>query len=375
MNVETIQSLEELEALAPEWRRLPLPTPMQSPEWLIAWQRAYADSVDQELCVLAMRDAVGRLAGLAPWRIERRPMIGATLRWIGDGRASTDHHTLLCEEADRDSVVDAAADWLVTHAGETWRRMRLEAVDEDDPTMNGLERRLIEAGLDSERVSDLGSFLAPLRDEQGEATWDGYLKLLSKNRRKKLRKLRREFFESGRASIRIVTTEEERQHWWPTLVRLHAERRQSMGEQGVFDCPRFNHFHEMASRDMLAEGRLYFAVLELDGEPVAVEYAPQDDQTIYAYQGGIAASALELGAGHASLLGLVDNAINSGHVRLDLLRGDEPYKLSWGATHRGASTLHVRPRTMAGAMERWASTAYRRLRDRKSNKAMAAQDV
>ena len=297
MRVEVVTDLAGLRGVSSDWRSLPLPTPMQSPEWLVSWWEAYGqDDPRRDLVTLAICDDDGRLAGLAPWYTRRTPMAGATLRQLGDGRASTDHSTILCAAEDEPAVVTAAAGWLIETVGTAWRRVRLEAINDDDRAMSHLERLLVEAGLDTQRIADVGSFPAELTTDGAEPTWDNYLATLSKNRRKKLRRWQREMFDTGRAVVRVVSTAEELREQWPTLVRLHNERREGMGERGVFDCPRFDRFHRLASERLLTEGRLYFAVLELDGEPVAVEYTPQDERAVYAYQGGIAASALDRAA-------------------------------------------------------------------------------
>lgn len=366
MKVEAVNCPDKLARLAPDWRRLPTPSPMQSPEWLLAWWNAYGKperGVEHELCVLTVRDSEGRLVGLAPWRLEKRSLAGPTLRWLGDGRASSDHHTLLCGAEDREEMVESIADWLITHAGDTWRRVRFEAITDNDLAMHALQRRLADAQLDTEWIDDHGLYTAVLSESDEPTAWNDYLNSRSKNRRKRLRRWTRELFESGRATVRRVTTEEERQLMWPLLVRLHRERREAMGHASVFDEERFNAFHQEASAALLAASQLYFALLEFDGEPAAIEYALQDSRAVYAYQGGIANWALGHDVGHLSMLAMLHHTLDTGRTRYDLLRGDEPYKISWGAVRRQARTLHVRPRTLSGALERWAGNAYRGLRD------------
>lgn len=375
MQLEVLNTLGALRRLADEWRALALPSPMQSPAWLVSWWEAYGeDDPNCELATLTVRDGAGTLVGLAPWHTRNRPIVGPTLRFLGDGRAATDHHTLLCRSPeDEPAVVSAVAKWLVDNAGDVWRRVRFESIDADDRAMNQLQRLLDEAGLDTERVADCGSFPAVMAPGDGEATWDNYLASLSKNRRKKLRRWERDWFDTGRAVVRVAETEADRQEIWPLLVRLHRERREAMGYPGVFDEPQFNAFHTLASERLLAQGQLHLAVLELDGQPAAIDYALQDAGAFYAYQGGISLAGLELEAGHLSLMAAARTALEAGRTRLDLLRGDERYKLSWGATHRPASTLHVRPSDAAGALERWAGSAYRRWRDRGQGSVLSTQ--
>lgn len=361
MRLELIEDIASLELHSAAWSQLALPSPMQSASWLLSWWQAYGeDNKAMSLSVvLAWQD--DQLVGLAPFYVEHHPLFGKTLRWLGDGRASTDHTTLLTESAEHEpAVVIAIAGWVAEGATKRWHRLRLEAIDANDRAGNQFERLLFEAGIDTEWIDDIGSFPAPLASD-----WETYLAGFSKNRRKRLRRWEREWFDTGRVSMRIAKTEAEREAMWPELVQLHNERREGMGEQGVFDCPRFNEFHQLASARLLAEGKLYLGLLETDGVPTAIDYSPQDETTIYAYQGGISVAGLDQDAGHLCLLALVKQAIASGRSTLDLLRGDEPYKMNWRAEHLPARTLHARPRNLIGKLERWAGNTYRSLRDAK----------
>ena len=112
MNLEVLTTLGALRRLEPEWRELSLPTPMQSPSWLVSWWEAFGEEdPSYELATLAVRDADDRLVGLAPFYLRKQPIVGPTLRLLGDGRASTDHHTVLCRSPeDEPAVVRAVAD-------------------------------------------------------------------------------------------------------------------------------------------------------------------------------------------------------------------------------------------------------------------------
>ncbi len=361
MQLQLIDSLKSLRKIETAWNALPLPSPLQSPAWLVSWWEAYGEDDPQlELSVLAIWDGE-RLAGLAPFYVKNHPYLGRTLRWLGDGRASTDHSTILIASAeDEPAVVTAVADWISEGASDHWHRLRLEAIDRGDRPCEELCRLLDEKSFDTEWINDVGSFPAPLAED-----WESYLGSLSKNRRKKFRRWTREWFDTGRAEVEVVSSIEELRAMWPELVRLHNERREGMGKEGVFSCPQFDHFHQLASERLFERGQLYMALLRLDGEPMAIEYAPQDDRAVYAYQGGISTEGLDKDAGHISMIALAKHAIESGYACLDLLRGDEPYKSSWRAEQLPARTLHVRPRTFAGSLERFVGNTYRSLRDAK----------
>lgn len=369
MPLEVVDNLDRLRALTAAWRELAIPTPMQSPEWLLSWWEAFGEPDPRcELATLVVTDTDHVVVGLCAWYVRHHPILGPTLRVLGDGRAATDHSTLLCRSTeDEPGVVTAAAEWILAGSGQTWRRLRLENLDTDDRAATELFRLLEERGLDTEWVPSVDSFPitfpeSVLGEETAEARWDAYLASLSKNRRKKVRRWQRDWFDSGRATVRVAQSHADRLALWPTLIDLHGERRRAMGEQGVFDMPTFDRFHQLASEQLLDAGNLYLALLEIDGEPAAIEYALHDADCIYAYQGGISLNGLEQDAGHLSIMAMLRHALAAGKTRFDLLRGDEPYKLSWGAERRPTRTLHARPRDTVGAMERVASRAYRRLR-------------
>lgn len=374
MSLEILSTLGALRRIESEWLELELPTPMQSPAWLVSWWEAYGESDPaSELAVLAVRDSDKRLIGLAPFYCYSNTVFGTALRFLGDGRASTDHTSLLVRSPESEpQVVKAVAQWIVDHAGHAWRRLRLEAVNTDDRAMVQLERLLAEAGIDTEWIADIGSFSVDMAAHGEHPTWDNYLGTLSKNRRKRLRRWDRDYFETGRAVVRLADSEAERRQLWPELVRLHRERREAMGYTGVFDEPLFAEFHQQASRRMLERGQLVLSLLELDGRPAAIDYAVRDPEqrearALYLYQGGIAPEALEQDAGHLCSMAMIRGQLEQGLTGLDLLRGDEPYKLSWGATHRPAATLHARPRDTVGTLERWIGSTYRQWRDRRAS--------
>jgi CelD/BcsL family acetyltransferase involved in cellulose biosynthesis len=378
MQTQVIHRREELAALEAAWRELPAPSPMQGPDWLLPWWDAYGEGDPRErLTVLAFwDDSTGQLAGLAPWRV-RASWGGATLRFLADGRAATDHQSLLAASPEVEpAVVHAAARWVRQTVGKLWRRARFEGIDDDDRVMRHLTESLATAGIDVEHVPDMGSFAvdwtADCADPDG--SWEAYLATLSKSRRKRLRRFARERLDVPGTRVVVAETESQRREMWPVLERLHNERRRGMGHAGAFECPRFARFHNDASARLLAAGRLKLAMLEVDGEPLSIDYAIDDPRTgaLLVYQGGIGERGLGLDAGHLSSLFQARDAMRRGRTRFDLLRGDEPYKLGWGAVHRPASTVYLRPRSAASKVERWALTAYRGTRARAAAGVSAA---
>lgn len=328
---------------------------MQSPEWLLPWWEVYGGG-RRELCVLALRDDGGDLAGLAPWYIdcERGRRV---LRWLGDGAACSDHATLLHRPDQSLAVVDATARWMAESSAELWRHASLESVDDDDLTCREFFQRLQAQGMLISRSAAPASCFIDLPED-----WDAYLAGLSKNHRKRCRRWVRDYFDSGRVQVAAAETAAEARSAWGALMQLHGERRRSLGEAGGFEDVDFAAFHEAAIASLAAAGKLQLRILRRGREPLAAEYVLQTDDAVFAYQSGLSAAGERISAGSLSLLATIRDAIATGRRRVDLLRGEEAYKQRWGAVRRPASTLVIRRRTALGRAAAWGDAAWEAVR-------------
>jgi len=349
MQVEVITNASELIALAPAWNQLPLPSPMQSPVWLTTWWETYGGGTRQ-LSTLALYNGQ-QLVGIAPLYIDTSDK---TLRWLGDGRVCSDHQTLLVDPQLADAATTAIANWLLDNDSTVWRQFRLEAVDQDDSTLQLLVEKLTAAECPVSQREEPGSCYIDLPD-----SWAAFLSNVSKNHRKRLRRYYKDFFATGRATVLTCTTPDECLSAFDTLVRLHNDRRTALGEAGAFEDPQFLHFHRTAVERLAKSNQVRLSTLSVDGQPMAAEYVLQDSETQFAYQGGLSAAGEEISAGGLSMLWQVKQAIEAGHKRLDLLRGVEKYKFSWDAKHRPAATFVVRQPTRTARVAALCETAWR----------------
>jgi CelD/BcsL family acetyltransferase involved in cellulose biosynthesis len=93
---------------------------------------------------------------------------------------------------------------------------------------------------------------------------------------------------------------------------------------------------------------VHLGFLTLDGKRIAAEIHFETAGSVMYYNAGVDPDAKALSPGVVQLERLVRRAIDRGKCRVDLLRGDEPYKYEWGAKDEPVMRILVR-RAVAGA--------------------------
>lgn len=343
MRVVRISDSAQLPPLAPTWNRLADNVPFRTHAWLASWWEHYG--AGRELCVLAVYDEHDRVRGLAPWYCETTRVHGQTLALLGSGEVCTDYQAILASPDEREAVVDALADYLLGD-DVAWDLIHLEGVSADEPTFARLSERLENAGLTVDERAGLNTWRIAL----GES-WETYVESLSKSHRKQVRRVDRRLVETGEAKLRRVEWESDLAHGLNILVRLHQQRRASLGEPGCFADPRFEAFIRAAAPRLLALDMLRLFWIEINDWPVAVELQLAGGGVTYAYQAGLDPTALAEEPGRIINIATLKQAIEGGQRGFDFLRGDEPYKAHWRAEPQASRDVRIVNR-LAGAQLR-----------------------
>jgi len=87
---------------------------------------------------------------------------------------------------------------------------------------------------------------------------------------------------------------------------------------------------------------VHLGFLTVDGRRIAAEIHFETAGSLLYYNAGVDPSAKALSPGVVQLERLVRRAIERGKCRVDLLRGDEPYKYEWGAVDEPVQRILVR---------------------------------
>jgi CelD/BcsL family acetyltransferase involved in cellulose biosynthesis len=356
MRIACFTTFDELAAYADDWERLAAGVPFRSWTWLSCWWRHYgpqspAEADRRRLAVLCVFDNDGRPVAIAPWYLECSSLKGRILRALGSGEVCSDYLGLLCEPRACDAVAESLTEYLIEDSHQTGLDalhcdlLDWTGIDAADREVAALERSLSQAGWGTHRRPGANCWRLKL-----PAAWEEYVAGLGKNLRRDVRRLEREFLQSGRAVLHVVERLADLSHAMGILVELHQRRQQMQGERGCFASRRFAAFYQECVPALFCRGQVQFCWLELDGRPVAAEYQLLGDGILYAYQAGVDPDMMQYQPGKLLNLAILQRAIARGYREFDFLRGDEPYKARFGAEARPSVAIRIVPPHVAARL-------------------------
>ena len=356
MNIKVLDNLVEVEAIQTRWNELANDCPLHSWEWMVSWWETFCE--DNQLAVLACRDDKGSLVGIAPWHIDTESM-GRVIRSLGSGKVCTDYTRILAGPAESAAVCDSIVDFLRRAIdGEVdFRLGRVHGVELDGVAIDSPESEYLSASFASQgfQLTDRpteNSWRVSLEDG-----WDGLLKSMSSNWRRKARKAAKRL-DSGQVSFHSTSDANEFAVAFEKFVDLHQRRRKMLSEDGCFADPRFESFLSLASERLLKRDACRIQWCEHQGNMIVAQFQLLSESTVYMYQSGMDPDALSLEPGHTILAGAIRSAIDEGRTCYDFLRGDEPYKAGWQGKPVSLSTVrYVSPILAARVSNAVTSTA------------------
>ena len=342
MQIQRFDNFEDLLPWADDWDRMAAGVPFRSWAWATTWWRHYGATVPgRRLCLLVVFDRKHTMVGVAPWYVDGETDRHRTIRFLGSGEVCSDYLSLLVEPGMEKAVAGAVAQHLL-RAEQTgsvvprWDTIELTGVDARDISVDWLTEHLALAGcMVHHRMGP------PCRRAMLPGSLDAYLDRLSKNSRRKVRRLRRRMLESGRCELRTATNLTELNMAMNRFIELHQRRQRMLDRSGCFASSQFAAFHRDVARQMLTAGQLMLHTLWIDDRPAAAEYQFIGDGVVYAYQSGIDPTRMDLQPGHVLQLAVIAWAIRNGYRAYDFLRGDEPYKSHWNASRRDSLEIRI----------------------------------
>ncbi len=221
LRIETLDTFDALQALAPEWQALFAQcsprTPSKSPAWQMTWWRHFGSrrslSSRHDMRVFALRDEAGALVAVAPMMLTSRPGFGPALvremQFFGADAYVTQLRGPLCRRENLGEVGRALAAHLRARKGHDlvqWRGLAPGAC-------------ALEQGERQATLEDIDSCLI-MRE-----SWDAFHAALPKKTRKHLRKSRNDLKAAGvEIEFHVSTEPQQAEEGLKTFYDLHGRR-------------------------------------------------------------------------------------------------------------------------------------------------------
>lgn len=299
----------ELQSIRSDWEALWTTgrdsSPFHHPAWLLPWAEVYAPG----RCWAVSCRAGGKLAAVVPLFIWEGALLLA-------GTGPSDHASALFapEFHSRSAMLGALAE----SASEKIGRIDLKQLPPGSPLLEATApadfRSCIEPGEPCLAV--------PLSGENGMAAASTRTR---SHWRYAIRKLERE------GAVMDLVAEGEAPQAAVELERLHALRWNAEGQDGVLADGLAERHLRLAIPELARAGLLRMHRLRLGGETVALVFAMRGSRSTCSYLSGFEPALQKLSPG-TTLVGMAITEAAREHCdTFDLLRGDEAYKLKWGA--------------------------------------------
>ena len=331
-----------MEAVADEWRRLADAAgaaPFLRPGWFTAWWGAFGAGRPE---IVALRRPGGPLAALIPLR-----------RRLGRVLSSTNWHTpqygMLA--ADPGSAAALATTLFERRPFE----LSLGFVDGAAPEVDLYRAAAAAAGY---RVLERTMQRSPYVVTTG--SWETFAQeRLSRNRRSQLGRARRRLEGEGRVELELADGRERLEEVLEEAFRIEASGWKGTNGTAITSRPDTRRFYRDVARWAAGEGWLRVAFLRLDGQATAMMYLLETDRTLYYLKGGYDPGFERFSPGVVLLGSVIEHAFRSDIDRVELLGGDERYKLAF------TNDVHERLRfqafaTSAPGLLSWGAFSYGR---------------
>jgi CelD/BcsL family acetyltransferase involved in cellulose biosynthesis len=322
LSVRLVSKPADLEALAPEWRRLHGEATVASVfndwAWLTAWWRHYGERRELRV-VVALR--AGAMVGVLPAYVETTLQLGLpvrVLRFIGDGGDTyPDDLGPLLARGHEAAVGGTLAAALLRLPG--YDVARLADIDgcSQFPSAFAAAAQAVSLKCSRER----GQHIAYVRLPKD---WNAFLSSVTGHRRARIRKNRAKL-ERAHATRFFVWSDRERLA--SAVERLGELHRRRWGAaSAAFASTQYREVHLATMRDALAQGRLRLYCLEIAGAMAAMLYAYRLRNRIFVVQAGFDPDYAQWRPGNVLLDRALEHAIREGNEVFDFLRGEHDYK-------------------------------------------------
>ncbi len=309
MTLDIIDDFNDLVGFAPAWssfaRTIDDLTPFQLPEWLLTWWRHFGSG---QLRVLVFRHG-DLINGVVPcflhdWQGLRQ------ITLIGSGISDYVEPAISPESCS--AVVEHLRAYL--QSGSDWDLCNWQDLSFNTPLR----------GLASTVTDETECYVLHLQGNF-EEYWGARSKSLRQNVRRDRQKA------ELRAPLNFEVLSRADAEAMEALIQLHAARWRKHGQPGMIDRNSSAGFLDDIARGFEKRDMLRIFVLRFEGQIAAVILGFQHAGTVFNYLTAFDPQFEALGLGRTLLYESIRYSFEQGYRAWDFLRGNEPYKIWWGA--------------------------------------------
>lgn len=168
----------------------------------------------------------------------------------------------------------------------------------------------------------------PLKD-----TWDEQMNQLSRQERKRMRRVYKDMESAGMALTVTCADRETFPDIFSKFVAMHQQKWEQSGSAGHFvDWPRARQFHEENAAVQLQQGRLRLLELKINGQAIGYKFAFRFGNGMCAFLDARSEipGSVRIQFSHLAFSEQMQRAIGEGIKWVDSMRGRYPHKLALG---------------------------------------------
>lgn len=339
MRFELVSNWKDLLPLRESWNALvskaQTASIFQTFEWHEAWVAAFNPSLR---VVLGFQNEELKL--IAPLCVEHDIRYGETLKFIGTSNYATDYADFIFEKGHTENLATLfkfiyALDWKV---------LDLFNLTEDSPSRELTEQFASSFGLACIARRLYGAPTAFLNDP------DKAKELVNKE---SLRRHSKNLMKRGQVQFRHLIERTAIAHLLPDFFKQHTERREAAQDRSLFDDARNRKFYQNLVNTLDPKKELRFAVLSLDGEPIAFHFGFEFDSRLIWYKPSFAQKLSRQSPGEVLIKYLLEYAIDKKLAEFDFAVGDEAFKLRFASKVRSMYRVTIFRRKLDQQLERW----------------------
>ncbi|MHB8744856.1 MAG: GNAT family N-acetyltransferase [Sulfuricaulis sp.] len=340
-HIQVIDTTEGLQALRDDWNRLldcaESVSIFSSWEWQFHWWKNYGKHRSLRVLVVKNDD---KILGILPLYIQSitffRFLPLAVLRLVGTGGdTSPDYMGPLLEPGSEQDACLALSEFIL-HELAGWDILDFT----DMPDSLALAKTLADMS-DRDGLSHYNDATSSIPIIRLPATWEDYLSQLHRDRRYRVRKLRRKLVEAFTVVFYALENRDRLDEVIDLLINLHQLRWENRKQGGSFASPEYINFHRDAIKACFDRDWIRLYCLELNGKIMAIYYCYRFRNEVLYFQSGFDPAFEDFVPGQILLGYAVEHAIQEGNKVFDLLKGTYRYKTEWANDHRQTCDLSI----------------------------------